>query len=500
MNGTSSRRDWALPALVVVTLGSLAVKLHGAFELPLAGDELFERAGARASTWLDFLFWNHAFSFFDTPPLSFALYRLLVVAPGLDSELAWRLPGIIAATACAPLVYKIARRLFSPGPSLLAAAACAFDLNLTWNAQIARPYPLFLMFLIGGLALASVDHRPGRLLGGFLLFTAALWTHLFAYVFIGGMVLGGAVAAVARQRPPWALPGRTLWCSAALALAGSLAYFVLFRFVADRRLPTEIPGAATHWPEALARIRWCIGLLTWIPIPFANPAIWVAAIGGLGWWARAKQHLLLPSVLAGGAAVLTSQFYTVWRHEFLEPRYLLGTALLLWLGAAAIGELLLPYRAGRLALIATAACAIPWQGLRAWNNENYYGTIAETRKAGRILSAVAQRLRTEHPGQSVHVVPGSVVLLGEVERHQLTALRASVSQRRSPTAGEIYLLAGRTTANRRHGNEVAAFVRDLAVATGIEPKVAHEIEQRCEAARWSLCVITSAGPRFEHFP
>ncbi len=474
-------------AVSLLTLMSLLLKLHKAFDHPLLGDELFERAGARDSQWLEFLTWTHSQSFHDTPPLTFALYRLLVLMPGLDGEVAWRLPGILAGAFCVPLMFILARRAFAKWPALLAAALCAVDLNLGWNSQIARPYPFLIFFLLAGLVVGSGSDRPGRLLTTFLLFTAAMWTHLFAFLFVTGAVLAALTVWYVQDRfRRW--HSRPVWFWAAvLALVGSAPFFLIFRVVGDLRQPEDILGAPKTWAQALATIRWQIGLLTWVRVPFANPLIWLATLSALAWWTTRRSTATVAAILGGGCAVVAAQFYTIWHHEFLEPRYLLGASVMLWMGAGAVAELLVGRRYGARALTAVLIFILPLQAWRAWHNQDFYGTISRGRESSRRLKEALVHLRETAPHLPVTVLPEFFVLRESIARLGVS-VAAPNADRHNPNPRQVYLLAGGRAVSRRHGNPVARFVESRLVQAGIPPEERAKVLAACEEASWTVWV------------
>lgn len=494
----STHAGWRWVALLLLTGGALAVKWHGAFDGPIWGDELFQRAGARDSGWLDFLTWSHAYSFNNMPPLSFALHKLFVVVPGLDGEMAWRLPGIIAATLCVPFIYSIARGIVGPSASLFAAALCAFDLNLAWNSQAARAYPFLVFFLVAALAVGSTD-RPGRLAGAFLLFTAALWTNLFAFVFVGGCVAAGwAHWFFVPRRADTTRPSILLW-SATAALVANVPFFLVYRFAANEQLVGIVSsGAADGWAKALSAIRWNVGLLTWIPLPLANPIAWLLILGALVVWGWQRASASAAMILGGGLAVIASQFYSVRHHDFLHPRYILGASVMLWIGAAILFEIGRRHIQKRSLLIGVAVLIVGSQAWRAWHNDRFYGTVSDHDRAGQHLLLALEFVRAECGNAQLEVVPNAFRLREGVER--LDAPRRLAVPKGAPAApSTVWLLPGQRSFDRRYGNVVAQFVESSLSATGVPAETRVAVQEQCENAFWTVWWHTPAGPAYRHF-
>ncbi len=178
----SSQVSW--PALVLVIAVGLAIRL---FRLDFQ------------SLWLDEVLTvqNSAFPLsriaFDPevdrnfPPLHTMLVHLCMGALG-KSEIAVRLPSVLAGTISIPLIFGVARFWLGPAVGLLSAWLLAISPLHAWYSQEARPYALFI-----ALALASVWfaqrflRRPADLLpqiGLVLSASATLYCHLLAIPFL----------------------------------------------------------------------------------------------------------------------------------------------------------------------------------------------------------------------------------------------------------------------------------------------------------------------------
>lgn len=203
---------WLVPALLMGVLGAVRPGWTGrrAEELPAWR--------AAVAPWPDD--WTALYRGADvvTP------YHLLIRAwAGLfgTSELALRVPSLLAMTAAAALVGAVAARVFTPGAGVLAGVLLALLPTAARAAGEAQPYPLVLFAAVLATgALLSVLDRPGR------------WR------FAG---YGGAVLALGLSHP------------VALLLLGAHGWtvFALRRRLAGRWLVAAslgaLPGAALLW-------------------------------------------------------------------------------------------------------------------------------------------------------------------------------------------------------------------------------------------------------------
>jgi uncharacterized membrane protein len=195
---SSPLTGWRL-ALLAVTLfsGLLAV-------FRLAADSLwFDEAATWHTLQAPLAFFLATFTATEVaPPLHFvAMWPWLRLAG--DSEFALRLPAALTAMLSVAVLGRWGRRLFGPGPGLLAAlllAAAPFHVRL---AQEFRHYAQFsLLMLLSTAALWEAWRRGGRarwvLYGVFTL--AACYTHYFAGFFVAGQGVFVLTAAAAQRR------------------------------------------------------------------------------------------------------------------------------------------------------------------------------------------------------------------------------------------------------------------------------------------------------------
>jgi mannosyltransferase len=126
------------------------------------------------------------------PPLHSMLVHVFMGLLG-RSEIALRLPSVLAGTISIPLIFGVARFWLGPAVGLLSAGLLAISPLHVWYSQEARPYALFI-----ALALASVWfaqrllRRPADFasqIGFVLSASATLYCHLLAIPFLLFLVL-----------------------------------------------------------------------------------------------------------------------------------------------------------------------------------------------------------------------------------------------------------------------------------------------------------------------
>lgn len=219
----------AWPVLVVL-LASLAARTWYASSKSLVLDEFHSTYHAFQAPRGAFL---EALALDNHPPLSFLLIGTASEALG-RSELALRSPALLLGLLEIALVFRLAvragagRRGALMAATLLATSAMHFDYGT--QARMYVPLALFITCCLGAAVdlLRSEVPRRGPLnpRGGLALglaATAALYTHYFAFHYLGCLAVAAAVAlAMSSQRPrrlvlplvgaavaflPWALTG-----------------------------------------------------------------------------------------------------------------------------------------------------------------------------------------------------------------------------------------------------------------------------------------------------
>jgi hypothetical protein len=116
------------------------------------------------------------------PPLHHIILWTTIRAVG-DSELAVRLPSILAGVALVPLLFYAGSLLYSRRVGWVAAVLAVPSPLLVWYAQEARMYALFMALAVGSICaqVLAVRHGRPRHWIAYALCTAALaWTQYFA--------------------------------------------------------------------------------------------------------------------------------------------------------------------------------------------------------------------------------------------------------------------------------------------------------------------------------
>jgi len=129
-------------------------------------------------------------------------YLVLHVVVGLFGSglVAVRLPSVIAAAACVPAIFLLARRLFEPRVAMMATAVGAASLFLVYWGQMARGYTLVAL-LATASTLAFVDACETGRRRSFIAYGAV--TVLMCYtLLLAVLVVAAHLASLALRRRP----------------------------------------------------------------------------------------------------------------------------------------------------------------------------------------------------------------------------------------------------------------------------------------------------------
>lgn len=373
------------PIDVLALLSATTLWTAGALRKSLWSDEFHSLHHVRAEDWGTFL---EAVRSDNHPPLSFALQRLSVLAFG-ESELALRLPSVVAGLVALVLVARVSARLPERSSRRVALWFVACSSYLFTIATEARMYALLLLCVLG-LAWAVLERLEGRGSRAWVASWVALGLHTHYYFLHDLFVLGACAALAALVWPgmrrkvvellwpatlgvlfflPWAswgflrqlqhgLPAGGLAESGSLeglaAVAESLAHLAFFH--------TSLGGSFVTYAVALP------GTLV------------VAALGFLGIRAlvRAREPRVLLLVLLGlgiGAPLWSYAVSLVVERANYGYTYIAGSAgpvlLLVAAGVSGSGTRLLT---GACALGAMLAVTL---AVSAWGGEEDYRAAVE---------------------------------------------------------------------------------------------------------------------------
>jgi uncharacterized membrane protein len=346
------------------------------------------------------------------PPLHHAVLWVTVGLLG-TSELAARLPSLIAMTALIPVLYFAGRDLYDRRTGLAAAALATVAPFTVWYADEARMYGFFMLF--GTLALwMQVRAIRGGRTRDFLLWAAAaaamIWTQYFAVLFIGAQALGfvGAAARPGLERAGRrALVVRFAGATALIALvAAPLVPFALHQFevnqAAGRGFGSSVPsqaGATASKNEGLAQpsIYAAITNAMWAVLGYhsdrtmtALAAAWpLAMLGALALLGRGRSRVT--QLLVACALLPMAGLFVVGQLKpfVFEVRYFSAAVpiALLLLARAATGwtRRALPAAAAVAALVAVLALGEADQQLNSSNPRqfDFRGAVEQVkRRAG----------------------------------------------------------------------------------------------------------------------
>lgn len=165
------------------------------------------------------------------PPLHAVVLWLTVRVAG-SSELAVRLPSILAGTALIPALWMAGRSLYDRRTGLVAAALGAVAPLLVWYSQEARMYAFFMLFAVLAVWAQIAAVRHGRFVHwlAYAAATAALvWTQYFGALVVAVQQAAFAAAVVLAWRRgdrPGAARIARGWVLSGLAVAVALAPLV----------------------------------------------------------------------------------------------------------------------------------------------------------------------------------------------------------------------------------------------------------------------------------
>ncbi|MFG2053010.1 glycosyltransferase family 39 protein [Micromonospora sp. NPDC048930] len=313
---------WLVPALLMGVLGAVGAGMPG-----LGREELATWRSA-TSSWPD---WSAPHWGDGTLTPYDLLMRAWVEAFGA-SDLALRVPSILAMAAAAALVGAVAARMFGPGAGLLAGLIFALLPTSTRYAQAAQPVALTLLaaVLATWLLLSAVD-RPS--LRRFVAYGGAVVVLGLCHVVALLLLVGHGWAVFAFRR---GVAGRWLATVIVGALpAAALSWLVLRDGGQLATVARPDLTALTAAPRELFGVTALGAVLAGLAL-FSLPLRYAAAVFTA--WA------VLPPLLL----VLVARVTPIW-----SPQWLLFT-LPAWaaLGAAALSRVRARWSVGVLAVIA----------------------------------------------------------------------------------------------------------------------------------------------------
>ncbi len=164
------------------------------------------------------------------------------------SDVALRIPSVVAGTMAIPLLYLLGRQLFNPATGLVAATLGAFSPVWVWHSDEARMYPLLLCVgLASTYALLRALERGGlaRWSTYALLTGLCLYTHYFAALLLPAHAVAAMLFGERSRRRDWLLAA-----SAAVALFTPWIYLIIRLRLQQHGLHSLTNGAVTPGPGA----------------------------------------------------------------------------------------------------------------------------------------------------------------------------------------------------------------------------------------------------------
>jgi uncharacterized membrane protein len=321
------------------------------------------------------------------PPGYFTVLWATVRAFG-DSELALRLPSLVAATALVPMLYVAGKAMYDRATGLVAAGFAVVAPIVVWYSQEARMYAqLMLLAVVAVWALhQALETGRARYWLAYALAGAALaWTQYFA--FLPMATFEAAIAVVAWQRKRAGRPvarllvGGVLATLLIVALVAPLIPFAHHQFAVNQAAgkgfdaPSQVGGVAENQVNLYAALTngiWAVfgyhSNATMLNLAALWPLLILLALMLLG-RGRSRATLLLLAGVLVPTAMLTA--LALSQPFLFEVRYnLTAVPFLLLLGARAVTTW--PHTARGRAAVATAAIAAFGVGLadQEWNGTN----------------------------------------------------------------------------------------------------------------------------------
>jgi 4-amino-4-deoxy-L-arabinose transferase-like glycosyltransferase len=252
----SADRGWLsiyLPP-ILITLLATALYLYGLDSKSLWFDELATLAGAGwRGSWLDAIQKPLTIPATPKPPLSYVVTHLFLLLG--EGEFMLRLPAALFATLTIPLTYALGKSFFDRRVGVIGALLLAIAPLHIRYAQEARMYAMWAFFSLLSLYLfwKAIGSQQARWWVLFALVTTlALYTHLFALLSLGVMILF-ALWLLVRPRTRTRFPFRSRHFVVAV-VAILLLYAPMLPFLAEGLVGDEGLGG-----EAMPN--WSLGAL-----------------------------------------------------------------------------------------------------------------------------------------------------------------------------------------------------------------------------------------------
>ncbi|EKO39239.1 MAG: Dolichyl-phosphate-mannose-protein mannosyltransferase [Solidesulfovibrio magneticus str. Maddingley MBC34] len=272
--------------------------------------------------------WLRALTTDAHPPYFYFIVKALLFMG--HSDFALRLFPAAAGTLSVYLLYRLARRLFDPGTSLLAAALlAAYPLHLQMS-RLLRPHPFIVCLTILAMAwLLDFIRDPSR---RNLIRLAVLNAALLLFHFNTLLIVGTEAACLLAVLP---FASRTAVLRRYLPFLGITALSLLLDLPLLLLRLGKFPGFDLNLSMAWTLTRSVVNLdkmLALFPLPWVNIAGWALFAVGAVSLARTRRltalYLGAFIVLPLGVLILAKYglFYEPWHIAFIIPALLLFCA------------------------------------------------------------------------------------------------------------------------------------------------------------------------------
>jgi mannosyltransferase len=287
------------------------------------------------------------------------------------SEVALRVPSILAYAGAAVVVFRLARRLAGPEVARLAVLVFAGS-AAAFSAADARPYALALLCITGAAASLAIwlDRASPRWGAAYVVLAAlAIWSHFLFAIAVVAMVPYAIVRVRHRSTDvgwPWVAGAWLAIVALALPLAGQL----LSLRARASSLTSPANPSFLELVYALVAPIVCVALVAGIGLAliYVRPTLRLPSVAP-GTAAFLVPWALLPPALLLGLAIFTSV-------KFVAPRYSYAAAP----AAAILGGYALASIGPALATRIVAACfaiiAVVALGSPLHGNEDWRGAAA----------------------------------------------------------------------------------------------------------------------------
>jgi O-antigen/teichoic acid export membrane protein len=335
------------------------------------------------------------------PPLHHLIEWAIAHGTGSVSELAMRMPSVLAGTLMVPVLYLLGRELYDRRAALLAAALGTFAPFLLWYSQEARMYGLFMLFA----ALAMLGQLRALRRGGVADWalwagatTGLLWTQYFGIFFTLVQQAGFLLVALGLRRAGRPVRGYLVrWLGAGALVA--LAFAPLVPFAVDQFQANQAAGKGFSSPGrfddadaargqvgiyvALTNFAWAVFGYHGAHIMAAITSVWPFAILGalLALGRRGRPLTVLVAACALAPAVICFAL-GILKPFLFEIRYFAGAVplLLVLLARAATGWTRGAIATGAIAAVLVGGMALASADQQFSGNPRVYdfdGALAE---------------------------------------------------------------------------------------------------------------------------